>query len=85
MRQTKKAGQWRFGLKCRICLHAGSGPVQTINSRRGKRARYNRRLQSDPGGGEAVLGGSGYWEIQTREETDLMSGVRRLSRRPRNF
>jgi len=89
MHQTKKGGQWRFGMKCHIGVDAGSGLVHTIEVTAANEHDVtvaSRLIREDD---EVVYGDSGYLGIQKREEIQaephLASIHYRINRRPRSL
>ncbi len=89
MHQTKKGGQWRFGMKCHIGVDAGSGLVHTIEVTEANEHDIpvaSRLIREDD---EVVYGDSGYLGIQKRKEIQadphLASIDYRINRRPKSL
>ncbi len=89
MHQTKKGGQWRFGMKCHIGVDAGSGLVHTVEVTAANEHDItvaSRLIREDD---EVVYGDSGYRGIQKREEIQadphLASIDYRINRRPKSL
>jgi len=88
MHQTKKGGQWRFGMKCHIGVDAGSGLVHTIEVTAANEHDItvaSKLIREDD---EVVYGDSGYLGIQKREEIQadphLVSIDYRINSRPKS-
>ncbi len=86
MHQTKKGGQWHFGMKCHIGVDAGSGLVHTVEVTAANEHDItvaSKLIREDD---EVVYGDSGYLGIQKREEIQadphLLSVDYRINRRP---
>jgi len=89
MHQTKKGGQWRFGMKCHIGVDAGSGLVHTIEVTAANEHDItvaSKLIREDD---EVVYGDSGYLGIQKRKEIQadphLASIDYRINRRPKSL
>jgi len=89
MHQTKKGGQWRFGMKCHIGVDAESGLVHTIEVTAANEHDItvaSKLIREDD---EVVYGDSGYLGIQKREEIQadphLASIDYRINRRPKSL
>jgi len=89
MHQTKKGGQWHFGMKCHIGVDAGSGLVHTIEvtaTNEHDITVASKLIREDD---EVVYGDSAYLEIQKRKEiqTDphLSAIDYRINRRPKSL
>ncbi len=89
MHQTKKGGQWSFGMKCHIGVDAGSGLVHTVEVTAANEHDItvaSRLIREDD---EVVYGDSGYRGIQKREEIQadphLASIDYRINRRPKSL
>ncbi len=87
MHQTKKGGQWRFGMKCHIGVDAGSGLVYTIEVTTAN--EHDITVASKLIREEVVYGDSGYLGIQKREEIQagphLVSIDYRINRCPKSL
>jgi len=89
MHQTKKGGQWRFGMKCHIGVDAGSGLVHTIEVTAANEHDItvaSKLIREDD---EVVYGDSGYLGLQKRKEIQadphLASIDYRINRRPKSL
>jgi len=86
MHQTKKGGQWYFGMKCHVGADAGSGYVHTIEATAANVHDVTQAYKLIRKDDEVVYGDSGYLGIQKREEiiNDVsMSNIDyRINKRP---
>ncbi len=89
MHQTKKGGQWRFGMKCHVGVDAGSGQVHTVEITAANEHDITVASKLIREDGEVVYGNSGYLGIQKREgiqaDPHLASVDYRINRRPKSL
>ncbi len=89
MHQTKKGGQWHFGMKCHIGVDAGSGLVHSIEVTAANEHDITVASKLICEDDEVVYGDSGYLGIQKREEIQadphLSSIDYRINRRPKSL
>lgn len=78
MRQTKKDNEWRFGMKCRIGVDAGSGLAHTIAVTAANVHDITQAASLIREDDEVVYGDSGYLGIQKRPEVTAVRGSCRM-------